>query len=106
MGFLLLDMPGRIVIQDAIGEPVWAHGDLAHASLRLEPGTLRQGLGPVGDVHTGLGALGAPDIARTAVVTGVAPIVRTGEDGSVRRPPVPAERLETFDDRVAELPKG
>src|SRR2546425_11662570 len=100
MRLLLLDVPGCIVVQHAIGEPVWAHGDLAHAGLGCEPGALRQGLGPVGDVHTGFGPLVASDIARSAVVTGITPIIRAGEDGSVRRPPVPAQRLETFNDSM------
>ena len=57
MRLLLLDVPGCIVVQHAIGEPIWAHGDLAHTGLGCEPGALRQGLGPVGNVHTGFGPL-------------------------------------------------
>src|SRR4029450_3946673 len=106
MCLLLLDVSCLIVVQCSISKSIWAHGDLAHASTGFEYCALRQGLGPVGDVHTGFGALVAPDITRSAVVTGVAPIIRASEDGGIRWPPVPAQLLKTFNDSVAELAKG
>src|SRR5438445_5359601 len=106
MGLLLLDVPGLIVIQHPIGEAIRAHGDLAHAGLSLEHSPLRQGLGPVSNVHTGFGPLSAPDITRSAVVTRIAPIIWAGENGGIRRPPVPAQFLEALNNSVAELAEG
>src|SRR4029450_4424099 len=106
MCLLLLDVSCLIVVQCSISKSIWAHGDLAHASMGFEYCALRQGLGPVGDVHTGFGALVAPDITRSAVVTGVAPVIRAGENRGVRWPPVPAHLLKTFHDGMSQLAEG
>ena len=99
---LLAHAPVAVVVEDAVGAPVRAERDLAHAGPRHEARAGGERLRPVGDVGARLGAGRAAEVARAAVDAGAAAVVVAREDRAVRRPPVPAEAVEPAGDGDAE----
>ena len=86
--------PGGIEIGGAGGHAVGAGFDAADAAAGAQFDAGADGVGPVGDVGAGFGALGAAECAMPEVdAFGAAVIVRGGQRG-IGRPPVPAECVE------------
>ena len=104
-GLLLVHLAVGVVIDHAVGKAILAHGDLPHPRAGFEYCPVCQGLRPVGHVGAGLGPPRAANIARAAVVAGLAAVVGTRQNSAVRRPPVPAELLKASDHGVAKRAK-
>ena len=62
--------------------------------------------GPVRNIGAALGALGAAGVAGAEVQALVAALVGAGDDGAVRRPPMPAEVVKAAPHRFAHAPQG
>src|SRR5690606_16926128 len=93
----------RVVVDDAVDEPVRADRDLAHAGPRPDFHSRAQRERPVGDVGARLRTLRAAREARARVDARAATLVVLADDRRVRRPPVPAELVEATRQRLAEL---
>ena len=105
-GPLPLDLAILVVVDDAVRESVAAKRDLLDAAPRLQLRAAGDGLGPVGHVRAGLGLPVAADVARATVVARRAPVVSLGQNRAIRRPPVPAQPVETAGYRLSRLAEG
>ena len=106
LGPLVVFDPVGIEVGDTGRHVAVVHGDLADPAVgaKFDPGALRHG--PIGDVGAALRPLGAARVARPEVQALVATVVRTGDDGAVGRPPVPAELVEAASHGLAHAAHG
>jgi len=84
---------------------VIAHQQLLHRTAGPQFHPLVQGMGPIGDVDAALGALGTAGVARPQIGAGGAAVVMAGVDGGVRRPPMPAQRVEPLGQLAPHRPQ-
>ena len=89
----MLDTVG-VVVDRTAGHAVLIDGDLAHPASCAQLHATPDRIGPIGYVGTAFGALRTTTGTWPKVKTAVAAHVGLGNDGTVRRPPMPTQLVE------------
>src|SRR4029077_5822785 len=95
----------RCAIGNAAGTPA-LDDNLPCNAVAAKFDALGDGLGPVGGVGRGFGAIDAADQAGAAMIAGSPPVVGGGIDSPIPRPPMPAQTIEAARRGHAEAAHG